>query len=518
VSATEKLGPDDWRRVNEVFHRALEYPPDSRDAFVREACADNQRLCDEVASLLDAHDRAGSFIEPESEAARAAVEVSAADAASLVGRMLGHYRIESILGEGGMGVVYLAEDVRLGRTVALKAIAPRYTSDQARRDRLRREARAAAALSHPGIATVYALEELDGQIFIAGEYVPGETLRDELGRGPIAAARAIETAVCVARALAVAHDRGVVHRDLKPENLIRTPAGDVKILDFGLAHMRDVPPALARLTDDGTFLGTPAYMSPEQIRGDPVDGRSDLFSLGIVLYELVSGAHPFAGHDPASTIARILEADPPRLSQVGAGSGADLQMLGELEGIVRTCLRKAPGTRYQSAHELAGALDRMRDGTRPRSAIAPLPIDEPSSRSLARWWWQFHQGAVAGGYSLLMIALWMARGRIGGLPGRLLFLTGLMAVIGAITLRLHLWFTMRSYPSEWARQHANATGWIRLADAAFVAALLAGGLAVVEADGTLAAVLVGAGVGVLVSFTVIEPATTRAAFRDDGEA
>ena len=197
---------------------------------------------------------------------------------------IGHYLIRGVLGEGGMGVVYLAEDSRLGRTVALKAVAPQYVGDPARRERLRREARAAASLQHPGIATVFALEEIDDHLYIAGEYVPGETLRDELARGPLTPARAVETMLAIARALAVAHERGVIHRDLKPENLMRTPAGDMKILDFGLARVHDPVSTDATLSAEGSVLGTPAYMSPEQIRGKTVDGRADLFALGVVLY------------------------------------------------------------------------------------------------------------------------------------------------------------------------------------------------------------------------------------------
>jgi serine/threonine protein kinase len=504
-------GPEDWRRINDVFHRALEEPADGREAFIREACAGRPDLQAEVATLLAAHDRSGQFIEPAGGVAAAALDAPVPVDGGLAGQTIGHYRIRGVIGEGGMGVVYLADDVRLGRSVALKAVSPRFTGDPARRDRLEREARAAAALTHPGIATVYALEEFDGQVFIAGEYVPGETLREELGRGPVAPARAVDTAVGIARALAAAHDRGVVHRDLKPENLIRTPAGDVKILDFGLARIRDVPPALARLTDDGTFLGTPAYMSPEQIRGEAIDGRSDLFSLGIVLFELLSGVHPFAGRDPASTIARILEAEPPRLSQAAAAGASDLHLLGELESIVRTCLRKSPEARYPSAHELAAALARARDHLADPRPIELTPPAAPSSS--ASWWWQFHQGAVCVAYPLLLVALWIARGQLAGRTGRLLFLTGLTAAIAAVVLRLHLWFVHRVHPDDWTRQHDDAARWVRIADGVFVAALVAGGLGALDASGELAAVLVGSAAGVFISAFVIEPATARAAMK-----
>jgi predicted Ser/Thr protein kinase len=499
--------PDDWRRINDIFHRALEEPPERRSEFVRQAAADRPDLLAEVESLLAAHARADGFIEPTSTTAG---DVVTAEGDTRVGRMFGHYRVLDVIGEGGMGVVYLADDVRLGRRVALKAVAPRFTGDPARRDRLEREARAAAALTHPGIATVYALEEFDGQIFIAGEYVPGETLRDEIARGPVRPERAIDTALAIARALAVAHDRGVVHRDLKPENLIRTPGGDVKILDFGLARMRDAPPALAQLTDDGTFLGTPAYMSPEQIRGDAIDGRSDLFAVGVVLFELVTGVHPFAGRDPASTIARILEAEPPRLSQAAAQATSDLRLLSDLEQIVRTCLRKSPEQRYQSAHELSAALERARDGL---GVTRSVGVEPAAASATAAWWWQFHQAAVAVAYPAIVAALWMARGDLASRTGRLLFLGGLIAAIAAIVLRLHLWFMHRVHPADWPRQHDFAVRWIRLADGLFAGVLLAAAVAVVDGNGTLAAVLGGSAAGVIVAAWVIEPASAAAAIR-----
>ena len=360
MNASRPLDTEDWRRINDLFHRALEEAPERRAAFLDESCGGDEALRQEVASLLEAHARAADFIEAPAQTLTDLDADPTGAGAALVGSQIGQYRIERVLGEGGMGVVYLAEDVRLGRTVALKALAPRYTGDAARRERLRREARAAASLTHPGIATVYALEEFDGQIFIAGEYVPGETLREELARGPLSAMRSLETALGVARALAAAHDRGIVHRDLKPENIVRTGSGDVKILDFGLARFRDPPPSLAHLTDDGMILGTPAYMSPEQIRGTAVDGRSDLFSLGIVLYELVAGQHPFAGSDPASTIARILEAEPARLGDLPPAARWNPAVLGALEDVVTTCLRKVPDQRFRSAHDLIEALEHAR--------------------------------------------------------------------------------------------------------------------------------------------------------------
>ena len=521
MSSSNPAGPldsDAWRRINDLFHRALEQPPDRRDAFLADSCAGDEALRREVASLLASHARAADFIE---EPAQTVTSLDAgqygADAA-LVGNQIGQYRIERVLGEGGMGVVYLAEDVRLGRTVALKALAPKFTGDAARRERLRREARAAASLSHPGIATVYALEEFDGQIFIAGEYVPGETLREELSRGPLSAMRTLETALGLARALAAAHDRGIVHRDLKPENIVRTGSGDVKILDFGLARFRDTPKSLAHLTDDGMILGTPAYMSPEQIRGTAVDGRSDLFSLGIVLYELVAGQHPFAGSDPASTIARILESEPARLVDLPPAAHWNPTVLGELEDVLTTCLRKLPDQRYRSAHTLIEALERARltmSGVVSGPRAAPKAAAELESQ--ARWWWQFHQAMAASAYLGLLIPLWMARSTLGDRIGLGLFAMGLISAIVAAVLRLHLWFLDRLDAIR-SRPHDTPRLWVRIADVVFAATLLIAGIALpgLTTSTALGLVLIASAVAVFLAFAIIEPATASAAFGDAG--
>jgi len=440
-----------------------------------------------------------------------------------------------------MGVVYLARDERLGRVVALKALAPRFTNDERRRERLRREARAVAALSHPRIATVYALEEIDGHVFIAGEYVPGETLRAELERGPLGARRAIDAAVEIVDALAAAHERGVIHRDLKPDNIIRATDGHLKILDFGLARMLDLPDGAAQLTLDGTFLGTPAYMSPEQVRGDAADARSDIFSLGIVLYELASGVHPFAGKNHGATIARILEASPVPLSRVtrppvaaagaavaadraaagadraavgadGAAVAADDVALAALELVVARCLQKAPEARFASARDALAALEAARDQRPLPATLRGGHETAAAAAGAARWWWKFHQAAASVVYCLLLIPLWLARGGIPGRPGVLLFVAGVGAVIAAVTLRLHLWFTVNSFPAEWALQRANSRPWLTLADTTFVFALVVVGIANVGEQTTTATLLVACAVAVLLSFTIIEPATTRAAF------
>ena len=232
------MDPERWHRVNELFHGALECDLDGRARFLDDACRDDPSIRAEVESLLAHHDdqATGLIRTPQREAAADIDEGDSGD--SLVGRQIGQYTVTRKLGEGGMGVVYLAEDTRLGRSVAIKALTQEFTRDDQRRRRLRREARAAAALSHPGIATVYVLEEFDDNLYIVSEYVRGDTLRSELANGPLPPGAVLNTAVEIARALTAAHEHDIVHRDLKPENVIRTPDGRIKILDFGLARFK----------------------------------------------------------------------------------------------------------------------------------------------------------------------------------------------------------------------------------------------------------------------------------------
>ncbi len=501
---TDAQGPARWARVNDLFHRALDAPDAARAAFVARECGGDRQLHDEVISLLAAHARAADFIEqPPADTTRLFDSSPIADA--IIGQTVGHYRIARIIGRGGMGVVYLAEDTRLGRAVALKALAPNLVGDQTRRERLRREARAAAALHHTGIATVFALEEIDDQLYIAGEYVPGVTLRDELARGPLPVRRALETTRAIAAAVAAAHERGVIHRDLKPENVIRTPAGELKILDFGLARIED-PAAMLQLTADGTSLGTPAYMSPEQIRGRHIDARSDLFALGVMLYEFITGVNPFKGSDPASTIAHVLEAEPAPLATM-AVVGLPPAISAALEQIVQTALQKSPEVRYPSARAFIAALDgaiAVLDGAAPPPRMPAPPV------ATARWWWQFHQVAASAAYVALFVPLIFVQRDTGGDAGSVVLILGVVAALTAIVLRLHLLFAVQSYPAEFAAQRANTEPWIRRADVAFALVLAAAGLLVRIPRLSLALVLISAAVAVLLASVVIEPATGRA--------
>jgi eukaryotic-like serine/threonine-protein kinase len=498
VSAGDRP-PGNWAEINDLFHRALEQPPAYRDSFVRKS-ASNPAILREVLALLSSHERAETFMERP--AVNADELMAAANADPLVGRRLGQYQIRSVIGEGGMGVVYLADDTRLGRAVALKAVREQFADDPSRRTRLEREAQAAAALTHAGIATVYALEEFDGRLFIASEYVAGETLRSELGRGPLSGTRLLETAIGIAQPLAAAHARGLVHRDLKPENVIRTHDGAIKILDFGLARLQDARSRDQAITTEGTLLGTPAYMSPEQIRATEVDFRSDLFSFGVVVYELATGVNPFTGGDPASTIARILELEPARMAERVPVSSANTAGLGALTQVVATCLQKDRNARYRSTRELEAALDAA------RGASVPVLPSTPDT-----WWWQFHQALASLAYFLLLIPLSYARTWVPGPIGLAFLVAGFIAALTAGTLRLHLWFTVRSYPMEWRTQRDRTALWMRAGDVGFAASLIVAAMTILQTHTEMAIVLIGAAVLVVLAFTVMEPATERAAFR-----
>ncbi|HVQ42890.1 MAG TPA: serine/threonine-protein kinase [Vicinamibacterales bacterium] len=508
-------GSDDFRRAQDIFSRAREIEPAQREAFIVNACGSNLELLTLVRALLNADGRNDKFLETPTHMMN---PLTAGKSYAAPGDLIGKYKIERILGEGGMGVVYLAWDERLERLVAIKVLSPAYTHDPNRRERFQREARAAAALAHSGIPTVFDFEEHEGEFFFVAEYIEGETLRPGIARGAASVASVIETAAAIASVLAAAHDRGIVHRDLKPENVMRTPKGEIKILDFGLARLRDFSSTQDTLTKSGSLLGTLAYMAPEQIRHGSVDGRADLFALGILLHEMATGIHPFLARNPASTIARILETEAPPLGASAAGqsdAAGSAAMRAALDGIIRRCLRKDQADRYSSAHELLAELERARDGRGPSGAVPVGPAGPQR-------WWRVHHLVTCIAYLGLMVPMGSARLSIDGGGGRLglvLFLATLGAVVASIVLRLHLWFTASSIPGQWARQYRHATPWLRLSDSiAVLGFLVAGGALIVvnNASDGLAAVLICAGVITGLSFAVIEPATTRAAFDQDG--
>lgn len=352
-----------WKQVDRLFQAALERPPEDRASFLNDACKDDSALRKEVESLLLCDEKAGDFIQ--SPAIEGAPNLMITDQhAAHPGQIIDHYRIVSHLGSGGMGEVYLATDTRLGRKAALKLLVPAFTGIEGRLRRFQQEARAILAVNHPHIITVYEIGESDGRHYIATEYIDGVTLRKQLANGAMSLTRALDVAIQVASALVAAHQAGIIHRDIKPENVMLRTDGYVKVLDFGLAKYTDRQmaesassdaPAVSNIhTEPGMVMGTASYMSPEQARGISVDERTDIFSLGVVLYEMISGRTPFPGDTSSDIIASILTADPAPLSnhQHAIPKG--------IEQIVKKTLTKDRADRYQTVSDLLDDLRRAK--------------------------------------------------------------------------------------------------------------------------------------------------------------
>ena len=351
-----------WQQINDLFQSAAERAPEERAAFLDEACHGDEGLRREVRVSVASHERAENFIE--SPAFEVAPELLTNDrAGALVGELIGHYRIESLIGVGGMGEVYLARDERLGRKVALKLLPERLTVDETQLSRFKTEARSASALNHPNILTVYEIGAEGNRQFIATEFIEGMTLRASLACGRMNLHAALEIAVQVASALAAAHEAGVVHRDIKPENIMLRPDGYAKVLDFGIAKLTEQRPASDHYevgttavlqTRPGLVLGTGALHVSGTGARPKVDARSDIWSLGVVLYEMVGGIPPFRGETPSDCIASILKTEPPPLS----GVLSDVPL--KLESILQKALRKNSDERYQTIKEMLADLRNLK--------------------------------------------------------------------------------------------------------------------------------------------------------------
>ncbi len=354
---------EDWKRVEDLFHATCDLTVVERSEYLSRECAGENSLRAEVETLLAAFDAHHGFMEqPAFSLGMKLLNGAGEVAESLVGRQVGTYRIMEPLGKGGMGEVYLAEDTRLGRKVALKFISHKMLNGVWGKRQLMKEAQAIAKLDHPNICAVYGFEEGDGRSFMVMQYVEGETLDNFIRQKRLYPERTSHLAVQIAGALAEAHDHGIIHRDIKPQNIMVTTSGQVKVLDFGVAkfiqqrqNALNSKDSASFSSDLGLVVGTVAYMSPEQLRAERLDFRSDIFSFGIVLYQMITGKNPYARESNADTISAILTSDP--TSEMKASEG--------LLRIAQKCLRKDPEQRYQSANEILLDLDNLQKGVIP---------------------------------------------------------------------------------------------------------------------------------------------------------
>ncbi|MCX6552368.1 MAG: protein kinase [Acidobacteria bacterium] len=383
-----------WQQIERIYHDVVSCEEPRRTALLDELCAADVELRRDVESLLAREPQAAHFLDtPPWRGIASALDGSCVPTAGrggheaeaeperqlLPGTRFGPYEIQARVGAGGMGEVYRARDVRLGRAVALKLLVPALQADNRALERFRREALAASALNHPNICTIYDIGDAGGRQYIAMEYIAGRTLRDLIGTAGLPLNQALDYAVQIADALATAHATGIVHRDLKPDNILVTNDGRVKVVDFGLAKL--VEGAVGSATDmamdtrtsgvsGSVLIGTAAYMSPEQVHGRPVDHRSDLFSFGIVLCEMTAGARPFTGHSAFEVLAAIINDVPAPITTINPALPAGL------ESIIGRSLAKDPDERYQSAGHLADDLRRLQHHDRP-SADAATPLAGP---------------------------------------------------------------------------------------------------------------------------------------------
>jgi len=378
-----------WGQVEQIFHAALQVEESRRGELVTQWCAGDEDLRREVESLLAHHNEAGSFIETpafEREAIAAGVRAILAPAnpgRDLKKTLVAHYRILDEIGIGGMGVVYKAEDTKLGRSVALKFLPDHLAKDPAAVERFRREARAASALNHSSICTIHDVGNEGGRYYIAMELLEGQTLREAILRGPLDLQRALEIAIQIADGLEASHQKGILHRDIKPANLFLTTEGKTKILDFGVAKMafktadRASPSVSTELTSGHAVLGTLQYMSPEQVLGKPLDAPTDLFSLGVVLYEMTTGQHPFTGETSGAIQNAILHKKPLTAGKLNP------ELPPELDQVISKALEKDPELRYQSAAELRTDLKRLH---RDRTSVDQLDVRKHKPKSRVYFW------------------------------------------------------------------------------------------------------------------------------------
>jgi serine/threonine protein kinase len=500
------MTPERWKRLSGIFAHAVDLPPADRAAYLDRACEGPEELR-EVQELIRRHESSPDFLKDNGGALVAPLRPPPAEDVSLVGRRIGIYQFTAELGRGGMGVVYLATDTRLNRQVAIKVLPAALAGDEERRERMRREARAAAALKHPGIATVYALEEVGDDLFIVSEYIVGKSLRQAVAEALPGLQRVLAISTGIAEALAAAHAAGIVHRDLKPANVMLPDAGGVKLIDFGLARFvnRDDLETRTHVTQSGILVGTPAYMPPEQIRRGQIDERTDVFGLGVLIFEIASGVQPFADDTPGATMANVLE----RELDV---SVLNTRGMSPLSSIVQKATAKEPAARYASAREMAAALEAVKAIlTPPPPVMPPSPVVEPvipPPPVLTSW--RVHQAVVS---VICLLMLWpLAAARRFDPRMDWAFFTAVAAAVFVLVLRLN--FLASSYLDrtmlDEQRRRWNAVR--QAADLAFSVVLLVAFGLVVDAHLAFAALFLAASLGLAAAAWMIEPATERTAF------
>ena len=404
--------------VESVFQAALALPPDKRASFLESSCGHDPDLLAEVQSLISSDRNAEKFL---SSPLHTTSLTSQTQETAAPGGSFGHYQMLGLLGRGGMGEVYRARDARLARDVAIKFVPPELARDEIRLKRLEREAKMQASLNHPNIATIHGLEYIDDYIFLVMELVPGETLDERMARAPLSIREVSVIITQIAEGLEAAHCQGVIHRDLKPANIKVLPDDRVKLLDFGLAKALHPGPAIdvssaehhTALTQSGMIVGTPAYMSPEQVRGETTDARSDIWSLGVMLFEMVSGARPFQAPTIGGLMSLILGDAPAPLPDT---------VPDDVKSVINRCLEKDPGRRYRHANEVSAALKSLTYDPEVMETLRGAQTSFDLQKSLRRLRQPHVAASVAG-----MIAL---------------------TVIGSI------WFFNRQAKIRWARQVA----------------------------------------------------------------
>ncbi|MCC6164261.1 MAG: serine/threonine protein kinase [Acidobacteria bacterium] len=489
------MTPAQWARVTALFGEARELPPDARVAFVETSCPDDDVVRAEVLALLS-DDREDDFLERGAVIQPVDLLDAAGGHAFAPGDAIGHYRVERLLARGGMGVVYIAVDTRLGRRVTLKVLPAALTRDAQARERLQREARIAAGLRHPHIVSVHALEEVDDLLVIVAEYVEGPSLAEVIAaQGPLSRERWHAAACDLAEALAAAHAAHVVHRDVKTGNVVLGEDG-IRLVDFGIA-LADAD-ASARLTLVGQ-AGTPLAQAPEQLDGGDATPLSDQFSYGVLLYEAASARVPFGDGPIASVWARMLRDAPAPLRAP--------QLTAAQIALVHRCLSRQPEDRFPSMHAIADALDAaLRDES--------TPVVESERASWSSRWLGVHHAATAALYIAMLWPGWLVAAAVPR-PWRAWAHIALICLAAVATsVRLHLWFSARQYPRHIA--DARVRLWPLLTGVDVLYALLVAGMALAAADLTLVPSVCAAGLSVClaVASLVIEPATRRAAMSE----